>query len=128
MPAKVVLYFDFYFYHLFGDLSRCCPAGQHRDRTYAPVKVKLLKNIRRAPLTKITWENSSAAQSPESLRTARHYRVDFETELGEADTMCVSVPDESEARRMAEDIVASGRVGLKGTQIISIKITEDRQL
>ena len=111
-----------------------CPCGCKRfrkvnpDGTYAPVKVKLLKNIRRAPLTKITWENSSAAQSPESLRTARHYRVDFETELGEADTMCVSAPDEAEARRMAEDIVASGRVGLKGTQISSIKITEDRQL
>ena len=92
-----------------------------------PFKVKLLKNIRRAPLTKITWENSSAAQSPESIRAARHYRVDFETELGEADTMCVSAPDESEARRMAEDIVASGRVGLKGTQISSIKIAEDNQ-
>ena len=108
-----------------------CPCGCKRfrkvnpDGTYAPVKVKLLKNIRRAPLTKITWENSSAAQSPEFLRTARHYRVDFETELGEADTMCVSAPDEAEARRMAEDIIASGRVGLKGTQVVFVKITEE---
>ncbi len=108
-----------------------CPCGCKRfrkinpDGTYAPVKVKLLKNIRKAPLTKITWESESVTGTPESLRAARYWLVDFETELGEADTIRVCASDEAEARRMTEDIVAGGSVGLTGEQAIIVKITEE---
>lgn len=110
-----------------------CPCGCKRfrkvnpDGTYAPVKVKLLKNIRKAPLTKITWESVSVTGTSESLRAARYWRVDFETELGEADTLCVCASDESDARRVTEGIVASGSVGLKGTRAIIVKISEENR-
>ena len=109
-----------------------CPCGCKRfrkvnpDGTYAPVKVKLLNNIRKAPLTKITWEAKSVTGTPEFVRAARYWLVDFETELGEADTMRVCASDEAEAHRTAEDIVTGGHVGLKGTRARVIKITEEK--
>jgi hypothetical protein len=109
-----------------------CPCGCRRfrkvnpDGTYAPVKVKLLKNIRRAPLSRILWETESATESPESLKEARWYRMAFDTEAGESGVIRVCALSEAEARSMAEDLVTSGRVGLKGTRARIVKIPEER--
>jgi hypothetical protein len=110
-----------------------CPCGCKRfrkvnpDGTDAPVKVKLMKNIRRAPLTKITWETGEVTKTRESVRAAKYYLVEFETELGETDTLCVCSLDEDGARNMAENVISYGGIGLKGRQIKSMRITEDNR-
>lgn len=108
-----------------------CPCGCRRfrkinaDGTYAPVKVRLLKNIRRAPLSKIIWETDSVTAARESARAAKYYWVEFETEFGETDILRACALDEAEACDLARGIVASGGVGLKGTRARIVKITEE---
>lgn len=55
------------------------------DGTDAPVKVKMLKNVRKAPETLINWESNMAidAVGKNELGKTLHYKVEVRTELGE---------------------------------------------
>lgn len=55
------------------------------DGTDAPVKVKLLKNIRKAPADKINRETSMVERALQGnmCESIHHYKVEIETELGE---------------------------------------------
>lgn len=69
----------------------CCSCGCKRfrkvnmDGTDAKVKVKLLKNVRKAPVTLITWTSELASKAIRSqlMDKTQTYNVEIFTELGE---------------------------------------------
>ena len=88
----------------------------NRDGTDAPVKVKMLKNVRKAPAMLINWESNMAIDAVgknEGSKT-HHYRVEVRTELGEKEIVSVTAVDEQDAEDMALSLVMKGAVGLKG--------------
>ena len=98
------------------------------DGTDAPVKVKMLKDIKPAPLTKIIWESEQIEDALTSGSKDIHdYTVDIVTEKGESDTLKVAATSEEDAMQTAINIVSGGRVGLEGRFFKSIKVTEDNE-
>ena len=88
----------------------------NRDGTDASVKVKMLKNVRKAPATRINWESNMAIDAVgknEGSKT-HHYWVEVRTELGEKEIVNVTAVDEQDAEDMALSLVMKGAVGLKG--------------
>lgn len=59
------------------------------DGTDAPVKVKMMKNLRKAPAELINWTTSLVAQAIENhnCEAIHHYKVDIETDLGEKERL-----------------------------------------
>lgn len=94
------------------------------DGTDAPIKVKLLKNIRKAPADKINWETPLVERALQSNRNEaiHHYKVEIETELGEKELLSITAVSGSDAEDQAEDLVQKGVLGLKGTKCISIEV------
>lgn len=94
------------------------------DGTDAPVKVKLLKNIRKAPADKINWETSMVGRALQgSMRESiHHYKVEIETELGEKGLLSITAVSGSDAEDQAEALVRKGFLGLKGTRCVSIEV------
>lgn len=86
------------------------------DGTDAPVKVKMLKNVRKAPATLINWESNMAidAVSKNEHSKIHDYKVEVRTELGEKEIVSVTAVDEQDAEDMALSLVMKGGVGLKG--------------
>ena len=97
------------------------------DSTDAQVKVKLLKNIRKAPAELINWESSlvEAAVINKEYDTIHHYRVDIETELGETERLSITAANKHNARKEAIKLVASNRLGLDGTRCVSTEVNEE---
>ena len=96
------------------------------DGTDAPVKVKLLKNIRKAPAELINWTTSLASQavSNNDHEAIHHYKVDIETELGEKERLSITAVNKHDAREEAIKLVANDRLGLEGTECVSIAVHE----
>lgn len=94
------------------------------DGTDAPVKVKLLKNIRKAPATKIEWESSSVKRvlNGEFKRAIYHFIVEVTTEFGEKEKLYIAALSGTEAEYEAERIVALGATGLTGRKCVSIEV------
>lgn len=94
------------------------------DGTDAPVKVKLLKNIRKAPATKIEWESPSVKRvlNGEFNRTIYHFIVEITTELGEKGKLSIAALSGTEAEYEAERIIALGATGLAGRKCVSIEV------
>ena len=88
----------------------------NRDGTDAPVKVKMLKNVRKAPPTLINWESNMAidAVGKNERGKIHHFKVEVRTELGEKEIVSVTAVDEQDAEDMALALVMKGAVGLKG--------------
>ena len=86
------------------------------DGSDAPVKVKMLKNVRKAPATLINWESNMAidAVGKNEHGKTHHYKVEVRTELGEKEIVSVTAVDEQDAEDMALALVMKGAVGLKG--------------
>lgn len=86
------------------------------DGTDAEVKVKLLKNIRPKPLRRINFTAKSVSEAIKNNRMEdiRHYMIEVKTELGEKDVLSISATSEKEAKKLAEEIVESGGIGLRG--------------
>lgn len=97
------------------------------DGTDAPVKVKLLKNIRKAPAEIINWETSlvEAAVINREYDTIHHYKVDIETELGEKERLSITAVNKHDARVEAVQLLSNGRLGLEGTECVSIAVHEE---
>lgn len=94
------------------------------DGTDAPVKVKLLKNIRKAPADKINWETSMVERALQGnmRESIHHYKVKIETELGEKRLLSITAVSGSDAEDLAETLVKKGFLGLKGKKCTSIEV------
>lgn len=100
-----------------------CAAGCKRfrkvkpDGTDAPVKVKLLKNVRPNPASVINWESDGTVAALESndFASIKHYRVEITTEFDEHETLTVTAVSEKDAEDTAKSIVEKGVLGLMGS-------------
>ena len=94
------------------------------DGTDAPVKVKMLKDIRKKPLTLIDFTSRLVARRHEENIPVDidHYLVDITTEYGEKETLRISAANSSDAEAEARDIVANQRIGLKGSQCVELEV------
>lgn len=97
------------------------------DGSDAPVKVKLLKNIRKAPAELINWETSlvEAAVINQEYDTIHHYKVDIVTDLGEKERLSITAVNKHDAREEAIKLVANDRLGLEGIRCVSIEVHEE---
>lgn len=94
------------------------------DGTDAPVKVKMLKDIKRKPLTLINFTSRLASQAIEGKRREiiNHYMVDITTEYGEKETLSITAVNGDDAEDEARNLVANYNIGLKGTQCVELEV------
>ncbi len=112
----------------------CCACGCKRfrkineDGTDAPVKVKMLKNIRKAPASKITWGSNiiETALDNKDLYTIHNYSANIVTELGEQETLSLTATSQDDAEILVRELVGNGVVGLNGHCCIRIEIKETK--
>lgn len=110
----------------------CCSCGCKRFRKVNPdgsdalVKVKLLKNMRKAPASTITWTTALASSALENNRREimHHYHVEVTTELGEHETLSITAVSESDAEGQAAKLVAKHAVGLRGKRCMNIEVMD----
>ena len=97
------------------------------DGTDAPAKVKVLKNIGKAPTELINWETSpvEAAVIKKEYDAIHHYKVDIGTELGKKERLSIMAINNHDAREEAIELVANDCLGLKGTGCVSIEVNEE---
>ena len=93
------------------------------DGTIAPVKVKMLKNIRKAPMTIINWQAKGVepALIAGERDRIKHYTVRVETDLSKKETFNVTAVSEDDARECVEELIAEG-VGGCGSYCKSMEI------
>lgn len=96
------------------------------DGTDAPVKVKLLKNLRKGAASKICWSSPSIdiALSENRHKDIHRYYVDIITDMNEEERLSVSAVSIDDAEETAVEIVAKGTIGLNGHTCISVQATE----
>ena len=110
----------------------CCVCGCKRfrkvnpDGTDAPVKVKMLKDIRKAPASVINWSSSMVDRALENnqIDSIQKYSVDITTDFDEQETLVVTAVNQTDAEFLARDLVWDGAVGLKGRRCIKIEINK----
>ena len=101
------------------------------DGSVAPVKVKMLKNVRREPLSLMNIESDSVEWALRNDEKAIHYyKVRFTTVFGESDVVNVTALSEEEAILTVEKLVARDILGLRGlkcesTEILSVDTREE---
>lgn len=90
----------------------------------APVKIKLLKNVRPAPALLITWESSKVTEAlKEHNRDAIHYySIEITTDLDGPVTFSVCAVSKEDALDTIDDVLRRHDMGLKSH--FSIVITE----
>ena len=96
------------------------------DGTDAPVKVKMLKDIKRKPLTLIKFTSRLASQAIEGKRREiiNHYMVDITTEYGEKETLSITAVNGDDAEDEARDIMVNQRIGLEGSHCIELEVID----
>jgi len=92
------------------------------DGTDAPVKVKMLKDIRKKPASLISWTTSMASRNVGTVCPINHFDVVVTTELGEKETLNITAVNGEDAENEARELVALGRVGLKGRYCVSVEV------
>lgn len=110
----------------------CCSCGCKRfrkvnpDGTDAPIKVKMLKDIRKAPLSKINWKSKLADKTLNSncRDVIHHYQLRITTELDEHEILNITAVSGSDAEDLAEDLIAKGMIGLKGRKCAEIRLNK----
>ena len=89
----------------------------------ALVKPKMLKNIKPAPASVITWETSLVKRVLETgIGVINHYQVEVITELGEKEKLSITAVNGEDAEDCAIDLVANDALGLKGKKCVSVKV------
>lgn len=84
------------------------------DGTDAPVKVKMLKDIRKRPASCINWETDMVSKNFGHLgMPVNHFDVIVTTELGEKETLNITALNGDDAEGQARELVMLGCVGLK---------------
>lgn len=108
----------------------CCGCLRCRkvnaDGTDAKVKLKMLKDMRPAPLTKISWQTLQCSEALNNGRTDMVYRymVNMVTDCDEKTAMRVYGVSESDAMATAMSLINGGGLGLKGRFCKSFNVTE----
>ena len=94
------------------------------DGTDAPVKVKMLKDIKKKPLTLINFTSRLASLAIEGKRREiiNHYLVEITTEYGEKETLNITAVNGCDAEDEARNLVANYSIGLKGTQCVELEV------
>lgn len=98
------------------------------DGTDASVKVKMLKNIRKAPATLINWTSELASQAMEDGRRElmNKYKVEVATELDETEILSITAVNGDDAENLARRLVADMKVGLRGWRCKAVYVYDDR--
>lgn len=96
------------------------------DGTDAKVKIKMLKNMHPAPLTKISWQTLQCSEALNNGRTdmVHRYMVNMVTDCDEKTAMRVYGVSESDAMATAMSLINGGGLGLKGRFCKSFNVTE----
>ena len=110
----------------------CCVCGCKRFRKVNPdgtdvaVKVKMLKNIRKAPASVINWSSDTVDRALErnQIELIHKYTLDITTEFEEKEALVVTAVSQSDAELLAIDLVRNGVVGLKGRRCIKIEVNK----
>lgn len=90
------------------------------DGSDAQIKVKLLKNIKPAPATVITWQTAMVERVLESgAGVINHYQVEVTTELGETEKLNITAVNGDDAENYAIGLVEKGILGLKGRKCVA---------
>lgn len=93
------------------------------DGSDAQVKPKMLKNLKPAPASVITWETSLVERVLETgIGVINHYQVEVTTELGEKVKLNISAVNGEDAEDCAIGLVEKGALGLKGRKGISVAV------
>lgn len=105
----------------------CCGCLRFRkvnaDGTDAKVKLKMLKDMRPAPLTKISWQTLQCSEALNNGRTDMVHRY-MVTDCDEKTAMRVYGVSESDAMATAMSLINGGGLGLKGRFCKSFNVTE----
>ena len=107
-----------------------CSCGCKRFRKVNPdgsdaiVKVKLLKNVRKAAAKTISWTSPLASQAlKENNDIQLHpYLVEVTTDLEEMETLKITAVSSSDAKDHAAELVNSDLVGLHGRLCTATKV------
>lgn len=108
----------------------CCGCMRFRkvnaDGTDAKVKLKMLKDMRPAPLTKISWQTLQCSEALNNCRTdmVHRYMVNMVADCDEKTAMRVYGVSESDAMATAMSLINVGGLGLKGRFCKSFNVTE----
>lgn len=96
------------------------------DGTDAKVKVKMLKDMRPAPLTMISWQTLQCCEALNNGRTdmVHRYMVNVVTDCDEETAMRINGVSESDAMATAMSLINEGGLGLKGRFCKSFNVTE----
>lgn len=104
----------------------CCRFRKvNPDGSVAKVKVKMLDDVRKAPMTLINWESSllcDALMANEHVQI-HHYLVKIVTEYNEEETFNVTALDKDDAIETVRDIVSNKGV-LFGTACVEVQAIE----
>lgn len=93
------------------------------DGSDAQVKPKMLKNIKPAPVSVITWETSLVERVLETgVGVINHYQVEVTTELGEKVKLNITAVNGEDAEDCAIGLVEKGALGLKGRKCVSVTV------
>lgn len=93
------------------------------DGSDAQVKPKMLKNLKPAPASVITWETSLVERVLETgIGVINHYQIEVMTELGEKVKLNISAVNGEDAEDCAIGLVEKGALGLKGRKGISVAV------
>lgn len=110
----------------------CCACGCKRfrkineDGTDAIIKVKMLKNVRKAPASTINWSSRMIEKALEykNIYTIHHYHAVVITELGERETLNLTAVSIDDAKELVMNLVSKGLLGLNGRTCMTIELTK----
>lgn len=94
------------------------------DGTPSEKKVKMLKNVRKAPAYLISWESMSASLAiRQGNNTDVHdFRVNIVTNKNEHETLSITAVSEEDAEDTAMNLVREGYLGLEGFLTLSVEV------
>lgn len=95
------------------------------DGSPSDKKVKLLKNMRKAPAYLISWESLMASLAIRQGRDhiVHDFRVNVVTNKNEHETLSIAAVSEEDAEDTAMNLVREGYLGLEGFLTLSVEVT-----
>lgn len=86
----------------------------------------MLKNIREAPASKISWSSSiiETALDNNDLYTIQHYTANIVTEFDERETLNLTAISIDNAKELVRELAGNNLLGLKGRECVKIQIKE----